>query len=82
MGRLAEKVAVITGGASGIGAAAAEKLLGEGAYVVLGDIQEQAGPTWWQRWAIGVVLKFVTLPEKSKSKRWFNLRSMNSAESM
>ena len=43
MGRLADKVAVITGGASGIGAAAAEKLLGEGAYVVLGDIQEQAG---------------------------------------
>ena len=43
MDRLADKVAVITGGASGIGAAAAEKLLGEGAYVVLGDIQEQAG---------------------------------------
>ena len=43
MGRVADKVAVITGGASGIGAAAAEKLLGEGAYVVLGDIQEQAG---------------------------------------
>ena len=43
MGRIADKVAVITGGASGIGAAAAEKLLGEGAYVVLGDIQEQAG---------------------------------------
>lgn len=43
MGRITDKVAVITGGASGIGAAAAEKLLGEGAYVVLGDIQEQAG---------------------------------------
>ena len=43
MGRIADKVAVITGGASGIGAAAAEKLLAEGAYVVLGDIQEQAG---------------------------------------
>ena len=43
MGRITDKVVVITGGASGIGAAAAEKLLGEGAYVVLGDIQEQAG---------------------------------------
>ena len=43
MGRISDKVAVITGGASGIGAAAAEKLLAEGAYVVLGDIQEQAG---------------------------------------
>ena len=43
MGRLTERVAVITGGASGIGAAAAEKLVTEGAVVVLGDIQEQAG---------------------------------------
>ncbi|MAC36713.1 MAG: short-chain dehydrogenase [Halieaceae bacterium] len=43
MGRMTDKVAVITGGASGIGAAAAEKLLSEGACVVLGDIQEQAG---------------------------------------
>ena len=50
MGRIADKVAVITGGASGIGAAAAEKLLGEGAYVVLGDIQAgcstQVEPCW------------------------------------
>jgi NAD(P)-dependent dehydrogenase (short-subunit alcohol dehydrogenase family) len=43
MGRLTERVAVITGGASGIGAATAEKLVAEGAVVVLGDIQEQAG---------------------------------------
>jgi NAD(P)-dependent dehydrogenase (short-subunit alcohol dehydrogenase family) len=43
MGRVAEKVAVITGGASGIGAAAAQKLIDEGAFVVLGDIQQQAG---------------------------------------
>lgn len=42
-GRLEGKVAVITGGASGIGAATAAKMVAEGAYVVLGDIQQQAG---------------------------------------
>jgi NAD(P)-dependent dehydrogenase (short-subunit alcohol dehydrogenase family) len=42
-GRVQGKVAVITGGASGIGAATAAKLVAEGAYVVLGDIQQKTG---------------------------------------
>lgn len=42
-GRVQGKVAVITGGASGIGAATAAKLVAEGAYVVLGDVQQKAG---------------------------------------
>jgi NAD(P)-dependent dehydrogenase (short-subunit alcohol dehydrogenase family) len=42
-GRVKGKVAVITGGASGIGAATAAKLVAEGAYVILGDIQQEAG---------------------------------------
>ena len=42
-GRLAGKVAVITGAASGIGAAAAEKFVANGARVVVGDIQDEAG---------------------------------------
>ena len=41
--RLAGKVAVITGAATGIGAATAEKLVAHGAKVVLGDIQEPQG---------------------------------------
>ncbi len=43
MGRVEEKVAIITGAASGLGAAAAKLLIREGAKVVLTDINEQAG---------------------------------------
>jgi NAD(P)-dependent dehydrogenase (short-subunit alcohol dehydrogenase family) len=42
-GRLAGKVAVVTGGASGIGAGAVERLVADGASVVVADIQADAG---------------------------------------
>ena len=41
--RVAGKVAIITGGASGIGRACAERLAGEGAAVVITDIQDDLG---------------------------------------
>ena len=44
MGRLRDQVAVVTGAANGLGQAIAERLAGEGASVVLGDI-EAAGLT-------------------------------------
>ena len=42
-GRLEGKVAVVTGAASGIGAATAKTYVDHGARVVLGDIQDEAG---------------------------------------
>jgi NAD(P)-dependent dehydrogenase (short-subunit alcohol dehydrogenase family) len=60
MGQVEGKVAIVTGGASGIGAACAATLAREGAKVVVTDLDDaggrrqypgQYGPSWSQRYA-------------------------------
>jgi len=46
---LQDKVAVVTGGASGIGLAIAERFAADGARLVIGDVQIEAGDTVAQR---------------------------------
>ena len=44
MAKLKDKVALVTGGASGIGAACAQRLAEEGARIVVTDVQDDKGP--------------------------------------
>ncbi|MFP3240996.1 MAG: SDR family NAD(P)-dependent oxidoreductase, partial [Caldivirga sp.] len=48
-GKLSGKVAIVTGGARGIGAAIAYKLGLEGARVIIADVNEEAG-RWREGW--------------------------------
>ena len=43
MGRIQGRVAIVTGGASGIGKAVSKRLAEEGAKIVVTDIQEEMG---------------------------------------
>lgn len=43
MNRVSGKVAIITGGARGLGAASAKRLAEEGAQIVLTDVREELG---------------------------------------
>ena len=55
-GRIQDRVAVITGGCSGIGLATVQRFVAEGAKVVIGDLNDERGararrpssaaPTW------------------------------------
>ncbi len=56
MDRLQGKIAVVTGGASGIGLATVERFAAEGARVLVADVQEEAGRAVAQR--LGDAIRF------------------------
>jgi 3-oxoacyl-[acyl-carrier protein] reductase len=63
---LAGKSAVVTGGASGIGLACVRALAGEGASVVLADVNEEAGARAAKELAAHYVAADVTRPEHAR----------------
>lgn len=66
-GRLAGKGALISGGASGMGAAEARKFVAEGARVVIGDINDQLGEAYASE--LGDAARFVHLDVR-KEEDW------------
>jgi NAD(P)-dependent dehydrogenase (short-subunit alcohol dehydrogenase family) len=67
-GRIQDKVAVITGGCSGIGLATVRRFVEEGARVVIGDIDEQRGRELVGELGGAGVATFVTVDVTSKEE--------------
>jgi 3(or 17)beta-hydroxysteroid dehydrogenase len=65
MGRLEGKVAIVTGGAAGLGSAIVRRFLNEGAKVVVTDVQETAG----LEWASAIGCQFM-LQDVTDEMRW------------
>jgi len=70
MGQLDGQVAIITGGASGQGAAEARLFVAEGAQVVIGDVQDELGEALAAE--LGAAARFVHL-DVSRDADWSNV---------
>ena len=73
MGQLANKVAVITGGASGIGAATAELFVQEGAKVIIADMQAHRGKTLASKLGPNAIFSHAEVRNEDQVKRAIGL---------
>ena len=70
MGKLEGKVAVITGGISGIGRSTAERFLAEGARVVVSDVNADRGSSVQEEFkSRGADLEFISADVASESSQ-------------
>ncbi|WP_158608751.1 SDR family NAD(P)-dependent oxidoreductase [Neisseria weixii] len=81
MGRLANKAAIITGAASGMGETTARVFAREGATVIITDVQEQAikdlvadiqGEYGMWRWVLSTTSQTSSLGQTLPKKLWLN----------
>ena len=79
-GRLAGRVAVITGGCSGIGLASARRLASEGATVVIGDLDDARGPELAAELGGAFFRTDVTEPEQVKALFGLAARTFRSVD--
>ena len=75
------KVAIVTGGASGIGAGIVEKFLTEGARVVIADVERERGEELAGKLGGDVVFRSADVSTPNRSARWSREPSRPSAGS-
>ena len=68
--RLQDKVTLITGGAAGIGKAAAQRFLEEGSKVELCDVNQEAGESVVEEWGPGVAFRQVNVTDREQVRAW------------
>ena len=73
MSQLADKVAVITGGASGIGSATAELFVQEGAKVIIADMQADRGKTLASKLGPNAIFSHAEVRNEDQVKRAIGL---------